>query len=63
MSSTIKLTVAIRDGVISGLVQDRRAIKGGAKLALIAILAALTALLILILIAVVFICRHKKVNL
>ena len=61
MTSTVRLTVAIREGVVSGLVQNRRALKGGATLALIAILAALTALLLIILIALAFICRHKKV--
>jgi len=60
MSSNIRLTVALREGVVSGLVQNRRALKGGATLALIAILAALTALLLIILIALAFICRHKK---
>ena len=39
----------------------RRALKGGATVALIAILAALTALLFIILVALAFICRHKKV--
>ena len=62
MSSNIRLTVALREGVVSGLVQNRRALKGGATLALIAILAALTALLLIILIALAFICRHKKVR-
>ena len=62
MSSNIRLTVALREGVVSGLVQNRRALKGGATLALIAILAALTALLLIILIALAFICRHKKVT-
>ena len=62
MSSNIRLTVALREGVVSGLVQNRRALKGGATLALIAILAALTALLLIILIALAFICRHKKVK-
>ena len=61
MTTSVRLTVAIREGVTTGLVEMRHALKGGATVALIAILAALTALLFIILVALAFICRHRKV--
>ena len=62
LSSSIQIQVSIRPGVETGLLIDKSLLKGGATIALIAILVSTIFIFVLVFLAVVFVCRHKKVR-